>query len=332
VLSLSSIDAEPIWAFWNQIMFSKNGDEHRRLRQLVHSAYTVGKVQPERASIRGEADRLAQSFDANGSIELLSEFVEPVIAFGICQRAGFDAQDVPRIQSWARGATKIFLGITADDQDEVGAAFEEMFVHLDEIISRRRQNPQTTLMDSLIIAHDEGRLSYEELRAMLGNVVTGGYATTQFALLWLVWYLLNDETTLARVRAEPALIVPALRELLRLEPPVEATFRTAEQDMEMGGCPFHKGDTVMISFLSANRDEAQFDDAEAFDIDRDNPRLLSFGAGPHRCLGANLALAVVEEAATSLLQQVPNLRLADPMPNWSPAEGYREMTSLFVLI
>lgn len=329
-LTLTGITSEPIWAFWREIMFSKNDDEHRRLRQIVQSAYTVPEVKPDRGDVRARALALINAFPEGAEVALVSQFIEPIVAFGICNRAGYDLKDHARVMRWGRQATIVFVGLMAENQQETGAAFEDMFDHLDEVIAGRQAHPQDKVIDRLIAAHNDGRMSYLELRAMMGNIVIGGYATTQHALIWLIWYLYHHRDVLARIIEEPALIAPAVTELLRIEPPVAGTFRTAIQDLDAGGCPFKKDDTFMISFLSANRDERIFPEPDRFDIDRDNRRQLAFGAGPHRCLGASLARAIVEEAALALFTQKPQLEISGADPGWSPTDGFRELANLHV--
>ena len=330
LLTLTGITSEPIWAFWREIMFSKNGDEHRRLRQIVQSAYTVPEVKEDRGEIRARALALIDAFADDAEVDLVGEFVEPIVAFGICNRAGYDVADHARVMRWGRQATTIFVGLAPENQQETGDAFEDMFDHLDEVISRRQAHPQDKVIDRLIAAHNDGRMSYLELRAMLGNIVIGGYATTQHALIWLIWYLYHHRDVLTRIIAEPELIALAVNELLRIEPPVAATFRTAKQDLEAGGCPFKESETFMISFLSANRDERIFPEPDCFDIDRDNRRQLAFGAGPHRCLGASLARAIIEEAALALFTQRPQLEISGADSEWSPTDGFRELAGLHI--
>ena len=332
LLTLTGITNEHIHAFWREIMFSKNGAEHRRLRQLIAQHYTVPAVKRDRPLLRARAESLIHSLPKGQPFDLVSRFVEPMVGFGISNRAGYDEKDHTRVMSWGRVVTKIFVGLDASDQDWVGDGFKAMSDHLDEVIAERRQAPQDKVLDRLITAHNDGLMSYPELRAMLGNVVTGGYATTQFALIWLVWYLLNLPEALARVRSDPSLMAAARKELLRLEPPVEGTFRTAEQDIEAGGCPFHRGETFMISIMSSNRDPSLFANPDVFQLDRDNRRLMSFGAGPHRCLGAHLANAIIEEAANVLLENAPALKLADRVEGWTPADGFRDVDRLMVVI
>jgi cytochrome P450 len=329
VLSLSGITAKPIWDFWNQIMFSKNGDEHRRLRQLVHGGYTRAKINPERGIYRSHAETLIAGLERSGPIDLVSQLIEPMVAFGICFRAGYDEIDYQRIMAWGSVATRVFTGVSTDDQEEVAEGFVDMFDHLDEIIIRREKKPQNKLIDKLISAHLEGKMSRDELRAMMGNIVIGGYATTQFAFIWLVWYVMHTPALLAKIRRNPDLIPLALREVLRLEPPVEATYRTTTEDLDIEGCPFKKNDTFLVSLVSANRDEKIYDNADQLDINR-NQRLLSFGAGPHRCLGAALASAIIEESSAALLALAPNLSLVSAREDWSPAQGFREVDELIV--
>ena len=332
LLTLTGITNEHIHAFWREIMFSKNGSEHRRLRQLIQYHYTVPAVRDDRPVLRQRAEALIDAFPQDEPFDLVNAFVEPIVGFGICQRAGYDEQDHTQVMNWGRVVTKIFVGLDAADQDWVGDGFKAMFDHLDEVIAARQAAPQDKVIDQLIAAHNDGSMSYNELRAMMGNIVSGGYGTTQHALIWLMWYLHNLPETLAQVRANPALIETARKELLRLEPPVEGTFRTAMQDLEAGGCPLHKDDTFMISIMSSNRDPSLFDAPDTFQLDRDNRRLMSFGAGPHRCLGAHLANAIVEEAALALLACAPSLRLVDEIPGWTPEDGFREVDRLRVVL
>ena len=332
LLTLTGITNPHIHDFWREIMFSKNGPEHRRLRQLIQQHYTVPAVKADRPVLRARAEALIDQLPTGEPINLVSSFVEPIVGFGIANRAGYDEKDHARVMSWGRVVTKIFVGLDAADQDWVGDGFKAMFDHLDEVIAERQSKPQDKVLDQLIEAHHQGLMSYKELRAMLGNIVTGGYATTQFALIWLTWYLLNLPQLLSQVRQDPSLIEPARKELLRMEPPVEGTFRTATQTLEAGGCPFHEGESFMISIMSSNRDPDLFAQPDIFQLDRDNRRLMSYGAGPHRCLGAHLANAIVEEAAAALLEKAPGLRLTDEVPNWTPADGFREQDRLMVAI
>lgn len=332
LLTLTGITNEHIHDFWREIMFTKNGAEQRRLRQLIQKYFTVPAVAPERSILRAKAEALIDSLPQGKPFNLVSQFIEPMVGFGICNHAGFDEIEHPRVMSWGRVVTSIFVGLAAADQDSAGVQFKAMFDHLDEVIAARQSAPQDKVLDHLIAAHKDGKMSYKELRAMMGNIVTGGYGTTQHALSWLTWYLLNLPETLAELRADPSLIEAARKEILRMEPPVEGTFRTAETAITAGGCPFEKGETFMLSIMSSNRDASLFSEPDAFRLDRDNLHLLSYGAGPHRCLGASLANAIIEEAAAVLLDRSIDLQLVDKIPGWSPVDGFRERDKLMVQV
>lgn len=229
LLTLTGITNEHIHDFWREIMFSKNGSEHQRLRQLIQSHYTVPAVTADRPALRAKANALLQALPKGEPLDLVSTFVEPMVGFGICNRVGYDEADHSRVMSWGRIVTNIFVGLDAADQDWAGDGFKAMCDHLDKIIAARTSVPQDKVLDRLITAHQAGYMSYQELRAMLGNIVTGGYGTTQHALIWLVWYLLNLPQLMSQIRNDPTLLEAARKELLRMEPPVEGTFRTAEK-------------------------------------------------------------------------------------------------------
>jgi cytochrome P450 len=135
----------------------------------------------------------------------------------------------------------------------------------------------------------------------------------------------------AELQADPARIPHAVEELLRYDGPVERTLnRWAATDVELGGQTIRKGDGVIVIVGSANHDPSRFDDPDRLDFDRDDVKHLAFGRGSHYCLGAPLARLEAEIALTTLLQRLPELRLAMSLEDlyWRPLPGFRNLAEL----
>ena len=170
-------------------------------------------------------------------------------------------------------------------------------------------------MTALIAARDEGdRLSEEELTTLGCTLLIGGHETTANQINLSLLCLLDHPDELAKLRASPDLIPAAVEELLRFVrlgsglPPA----RVAKDDVELGHVTIRAGESVLPLFATANRDPSVFSDADQFDVTRDAAGHLAFGAGPHHCLGAQLARLELQEAFRGLLGRMPGLRLAVP--------------------
>jgi cytochrome P450 len=122
----------------------------------------------------------------------------------------------------------------------------------------------------------------------------------------------NEPAIPELLRSRPELIPDAVEELLRLDGPFAFIGRTAMRDTELGGTPIREGDKVLISWISANRDEGEFPEAATFDLERASNRHVAFGAGPHRCAGSHLARLNMRVALERLVERLPDIRLQDP--------------------
>ena len=140
--------------------------------------------------------------------------------------------------------------------------------------------------------------------------------------------LFRNPDAMARLKSDPSLIDSALDEFLRFDSPVQVTFRTASEDIELAGRTIPHGEHVVVFLGAANRDPAQFANPDQLDIARRDNVHLSFAAGPHRCIGEVLAKVEGRIAFETILRRMPNLALADPHPKWRPAMSLRGLQSL----
>jgi cytochrome P450 PksS len=181
-----------------------------------------------------------------------------------------------------------------------------------QLVARRRTDPQDDLITALLHAGASGdTLSEDELLAMVVLLLIAGHETTVNLIASGTLALLEHPDERERLRRDPALIKPAIEELLRFTSPVDiATERYASEDVTLEGVTIPRGELVLAAVGSANRDERQFPNPDMLDLSREPNRHLAFGQGAHYCLGAPLARLEGQIAITTLLRRMPDLRLA----------------------
>jgi cytochrome P450 PksS len=184
--------------------------------------------------------------------------------------------------------------------------------YLRKIIKKRRADPREDLVSALARAEEAGdTLSEDELLAMVFLLLVAGHETTVNLIGNGTLTLLEHPDQLEKLRSEPALLKPAVEEILRFTSPVEmATERYAREDVTMHGVTIPRGEMVFAVIASANRDERQFTNPDSLDITREPNKHLAFGLGNHFCLGASLARLEGQVAIDTLLQRFPDLCLA----------------------
>ena len=184
--------------------------------------------------------------------------------------------------------------------------------YIRRLVASRRADPRDDLVSALVQAEEAGeQLSEDELVAMVFLLLVAGHETTVNLIGNGMLALLKNPDQMERLRADPTLIKSAVEELLRYDSPLEtATERYAREDVTIAGVTIPRGGLVYAVLASANRDERQFPDPDALDITREPNRHLSFGLGPHFCLGAPLARLEGQVAIGTLLRRLPDLRLA----------------------
>jgi cytochrome P450 len=236
---------------------------------------------------------------AHGEVELVrsASAVLPIQVLG--QVLGVPAEDCPRLANWTDR-------VISDDPefmrspDEKERAREELFDYFRGLTEDRRAQPRNDIVSKLVQARINGEpLSWQDLAAYYFVLVGAGNETTRNLLTGAVLAFAEFPGEWERLRADPALLRPAIEELLRYLTPIRAMRRTATRDVEWYGRTVRAGDKVVLWFQAANRDPAVFDDPDSLRIDRTPNQHLGFGWGIHTCLGSHLARA---EAATFLRQ------------------------------
>lgn len=290
-------------------MLDLDAPDHTRLRALVQQAFTPRMVERLVPRIETLADELLSKAQRSGRIELMSAYALPVPSTVIAELLGVPAADQQTFHRWSN---KILSVVSSTDILRAIPAIWSFLRYLRRLVRQRRLEPRDDLTSALVLAEESGdTLSEDELLAMLFLLLTAGHETTVNLIGSGTLTLMQHPEQCERLRRDPALVAPAIEELLRFVSPVEvATERYAREDVTIAGQPIARGELVLGVIGAANRDPAHFTEPDTLDLSRTPNRHLSFGLGAHYCLGAPLARLETHIALTTLLARWPNLRLA----------------------
>ena len=287
--------------------------DHTRLRGLVSKAFTPRVVESLRTRTQEVVDELLGAAMEVDRVDLVEEFAYPLPVRIICDLLGVPLEDQDRFKVWsgalARGLDPDFLL-----SPEVIAARAEGVLQFSqyffELLAERRANPGDDLLSRLVQVEDGGTvLSEGELLSTCILLLVAGHETTVNLIAGGALALLRHPDQCEKFRTDPELTRSGVEEMLRYVSPVQLTGRALIEDCEFGGVELAAGDFAMLLLASANRDPAQFEGPDRFDISRNPNNHLGFGFGIHHCLGAPLARMEAQVALTSLVDRAPNLAL-----------------------
>ncbi|MET3576731.1 cytochrome P450 [Bhargavaea ullalensis] len=307
--------------------------EHKRLRNLVSSAFTPKMINGMRDRIQEIADELLDEMEGKERVDLIDEFAFPLPIIVICEILGIPAEDRDNFRIWSNAMIE---GSGGDYAGDIGQHMQAFVEYLGKRFAMLREHPADDLISRLIIAEEEGdRLTEQELYGVVSLLIIAGHETTVNLISNGVMTLLQHPDQLKLLKEQPDLIKKAVEEILRFEGPVEfSTSRWAGEDLEFKGQLMKKGDLVIIILNSADHDPEKFDDPEVFDITRKKSVHLAFGFGIHTCLGAPLARLEGEIAISSFFNRFPESRLgtAPDELEWRPGMIVRGVKELPVIL
>jgi cytochrome P450 len=289
-----------------------NGDAHRRLRNLVNPAFTPRAADRWRPAMREFLGRLWEPLAAASSCEFVEAFAKPYPSLTIATVMGAPLADAPKLHEWSNLIQRQFdpASLTGE-RERIERACAEFYEWAGALIERRRHDPGDDLISTLIDAEQDGdRLSEAECMNLVLNVLVGGVDTTQSQLAHGLRAFAAHPEQWELLAAEPERAPAAVEELLRYEPITPFTARLLHEEVEYRDVTFPADTIVMVCSFSANRHGVE-GDPDAFDIgaERGDAKPLTFGAGIHYCLGANLARAELQEALAFLPRRMPGLAL-----------------------
>ncbi|MGI8505483.1 MAG: cytochrome P450 [Solirubrobacteraceae bacterium] len=306
-----------------------NGADHSRLRNLVNPALIPRAVERYRPAMREFLEPLLDALPSDGRSEFVASFAKPYPSLVIAAVMGAPLSDAPKLHEWSNWIQRQFDAASLiEDRARIERAVSEFYVWADALIDDRRSSPGQDLITDLIAAETEGdRLANDELRNLVLNILVGGVDTSQSQLGHAVRILAGHPDQWELLRSDPRrFALAAVDEALRYEPITPFTARITTAELVHRGITFPAGIVVLVSAWHANREGVEPDE---FDIsaDRARARVLTFGAGIHYCVGANLARAEMQEALVAIAERVATLGL-DGEPEFGTPSGVYGFESL----
>ncbi|HVF26381.1 MAG TPA: cytochrome P450 [Anaerolineales bacterium] len=352
--------AEPVYHSFSKTMFYADPPYHTHLRGLMNNAFTPRRVEQLRPYIQRVVDDLLDVVQAKGQMDLIHDLAYPLPVMVIAELLGLPSQDRQRFKGWSDDLFAI-LGTVRHAphlMERAAHSLEQMKEYITALSHERREQPRDDLLSALTSVVDEDKasacphhasgtgtsphsgerrageqsatahLTQEELVANINILLSTGHETTTHLIGNGVLALLQNPDQLQKLRQQPRLISSAIDEMMRYENPVQITYRSAVEDVEMGGRQIRKGDLVNSILGSANRDLEKYTDPDRFDITRDEGRHLNFGLGIHFCIGASLVRLEAEIAFLTILRRFPQLQLATEKLDWQEHPIFRGLKSL----
>jgi cytochrome P450 len=322
---LFGITEGPLHEEFVKNIITKEGDDHRRLRQLVNPALSQRAVERYRPAMRGFAEQLLDALPASGECEFVEDFAKPYPSLVIAEVMGAPLSHAPRLHHWSNMIQRQFdAQSVVEDRAAIEQAVSEFYAYEDELIAQRRQDPGDDLITALLAAEEAGdRLNHDELRNLVLNILVGGVDTSQSQLAHAMRLLGDHPDQWEALRSDPrGLALKAVDEAVRYEPITPFTARMTVTEIEHRGITFPPNTLILVSAWHANRDGVPDDE---FDLlaDRGRARVLTFGAGIHFCVGQNLARTEMEEAVAFLAERVAKLAPAGGPEFGTPAGIYQ---------
>jgi cytochrome P450 len=254
----------------------------------------------------------------------------------IARILGVDNSRLAEFRDWSEGVIQSLNPLRTPAQTEhMERASEAIGPFMLGMLEQRRAKPEDDLVTDMVQLQGAGAdLTDADLVTNLISLLVGGNLTTTDLIGNGVRLFLLNPDELAKLKADPSLIGAAVEEILRYEPPVDITNRIASREMEVGGCPVHQAQSMMVSLRGANRDPAVFENPDRFDITRKKSPHVSFGGGAHICIGAPLARLEAQVSLLRLFERFPKLQLADPdaKPEWRTLPFFRGLQHLEVRV
>jgi len=313
MFDLLGITDGPLRSSLSRNILTLGGAQHARLRALVQPSFTPKAADRYRPAMRKFLGELWEKVADRGRCDFVHDFAKPYPALMIATVVGAPLEDAAELHRLSNLLQQQFDAIAVmTRRAELELAAEEFDAYVAKLVEDRRRSPGEDLVSELIAAEQAGdRLSDEECKALVRDVLNGGVDTTQSQLSHGVRMFADHPDQWQRLAAEPSLAPQAAEEVLRFEPVAPFTARVMLEDVEFRDVTFPKGTVVMACQWTANREAEGDEDPSSFDImsSRGAAKSLTFGAGPHFCLGANLARAELQEGLAFLAPRMPGLAL-----------------------
>ncbi len=305
--------------------------DHPRVRKVLTAGFRADALARLRPQIERIADELLDGQEGAETFDFIQAVARPLPVRVISRILGIEGADSAEVMAWSDDLAA-FIGAplpTPDLARRARASLLAMTRYFEELLPHKRRTPCDDLVSRLVQAEASGEIDGSaELLSQCAMLLFAGHETTRNLLGNGLQALLNHPAQWQRLQREPDLVCSAVRELLRYDSPVQYTGRRVATDLMLHGQLLRRGDLVLPLIGAANRDSDRYPDPDTLDVARDNGGSLSFGSGPHVCIGAALTRMEAEIVFGKLLARWQGLRLAGVRTRWSGNPAYRGVKTL----
>ncbi|MGV3652461.1 MAG: cytochrome P450 [Devosia sp.] len=288
--------------------------EHGRYRKALNVWFKEARIRALDAPNRAELDALLGALPEKGVVDIVAALTEPFPVRSLCLLIGLDLKEGAELTELSNA---YIVAVQTQDLPTAGELSRRIDGFATGLVADRKvapRDPDADMVTGLLAADGDGTpFTDEEVAGMIRLLLIGGHTVPRNFLGSAIWHLAEHPELQQQLREDPALIRPAVEELLRLYSPNQALVRVARHDTEVGGRAVPEGCPVALLFLSANRDEAVFEAPHEFRLDRRPNRHIAFGYGTHVCIGQSLGRMQARLAIEALLARPGRFALAAPV-------------------
>jgi cytochrome P450 len=307
---------EPVAHVFHHWLGALDAPDHTRIRSVMAKAFTPRRVRSLQPRIRSLAENLlAEALRRDAPFDLVHEYAFPLPMAVIGDMLGVPAVDRDQFRELSVQFAEALDNPGSPEASATGAAASrQMLDYFGDILAARRAAPGDDLLSAMLLAaNDDGQAMTElEVLAEAIEMIVAGHETTVNTVAKATHGLLAGQMWVTTALRRLDLAGPELEELLRWVSPAQRDRnRWVSEPMELAGRPLSVGDAVVVMLGAANHDPRQFPRPHVLDLERRHTRHLTFGHGPHACLGATLARLEVGTAMEVLLARAPGLQLAE---------------------
>ncbi|WP_225831137.1 cytochrome P450 [Streptomyces sp. NK08204] len=313
-------------------MLMRDGQAHRRLRGLANPLFTARAIRETAPRITGIVHRIMDDMGDGEGVDLIGSLAALVPVTVFCGLGGLPVEDRDLCRKWTDALGHVIdPAVDETTRRAMNGAAEEFGAYIAEHLQKRRADPQNDILSRLLMARFDGeKLSDEEVIANVMMFFMGGHETTVNLIGNGMLALLRHPDQLRALREDAGLVEDGIDELLRYDAPIQLVARITTREVEVEGSTIPAGSKVMILLGAANRDPLRYPDPDRLDLRRQDVRPLSFGGGPHYCIGALLARAEARAVFTELLRRHRDIRLSSEDVVWRPQVNIRGLSELRV--
>jgi cytochrome P450 len=320
----------------DKMMIRRDGEDHTRLRRLVSRVFTPRAVERWRQKAEAIVERQLAMAAEEQQLDVIESYALPLPAQIISEMLGVPKADILQLRDWSSKMVSNLEPLnTPEQQDEITAAGRAMFAYLESLIADKRIHPADDILSDLIRAEEAGDcLDDEEVQAQVMLLYVAGHETTVNLIGNGLTLLFAFPEQLDRLRTDPSLDANAVEEVLRFESPAQFTRRITHGPFNIWNDTLPEDSLLSLCLAAANHDPRKWGPtADTFDIGRQGANQhVSFGGGPHFCLGASLARMEGQIALPRLVRQFPRMQPAYTEPAWNNRMMLRGVDTLPVTL